>query len=342
MKHANYGFVFASTHRDLSADCYKLPQPLDDADTAHGARFDNKQSCSLAVSIHLFQLAKINSEIKYVANSIVRDVPDYAYPAIRDISAWQSSTLQKLNDWAATIPQTQPPAEYLKLTCELRCLTIKMLLLRPSPAIPNPTSAILRNCHESARRSLQLYERLYKSDLIIYDWITLHGVVFSTITALYCTRAVPEIAQTVEPGSLMEDMSVSLSILSATGEHWSGAKRARDILDDVGKITIRWLRQSRQLFAQRSRSENGAPSGDYAQVGVLGDAQVGQLMGDTADDCNTSGLESTTDFFPGIQFDLCLFPEFEQSREPFGDMVNIDNMMRNLFDDFIPSGPGFC
>ncbi|KAG9185942.1 hypothetical protein G6011_02498 [Alternaria panax] len=183
----------------------------------------NDRSYSMAVSIHLFKLAKLNSEIKYVANSVVRDVPKYAYPAIRDVSAWQSSMMQQLDDWLALTPQMQPPNNYITLICELRCFSVKMLLLRPSLVILSPTGAVSTVCYASARQSLRLYEKLYKSDLIVYDWITLYGVVYSTITALYCTRAVREIAQRVSFEDLMEDMSVSLSILSAAGEHWSGA-----------------------------------------------------------------------------------------------------------------------
>ncbi|KAH8627158.1 hypothetical protein IG631_19176 [Alternaria alternata] len=296
----------------------------------------------MAVSIHLFKLAKLNSEIKYVANSVVRDVPTYAYPAMRDVSAWQSSMMQQLDDWLASIPQIQLPNDYITLICQLRCFSVKMLLLRPSPAIPSPTGAVLTACHASARQSLRLYEQLYKSDLIVYDWITLHGMVYSTITALYCTRAVREIAQRVSPEDLMEDMSVSLSILSATGEHWSGAKRARDILEDVGKSTIRLLRRSREAPAQRQAMGQAEPNVQSLTVDIGDDTQVNQLMGGAENDCPMSGLAQHTDLFSDMQLDLGSFPELQQHQELFGDTVNIDDMMRNLFDDFIPSGQNFC
>lgn len=295
----------------------------------------------MAVSIHLFKLAKLNSEIKYVANSVVRNVPTYAYPAIRDVSAWQSSMMQQLDDWLVSIPQIQAPNDYITLICQLRCFSVKMLLLRPSPAIPSPTSAVLTACHASARQSLRLYEQLYKSDLMIYDWITLHGVVYSTITALYCTRAVREIAQRMNPEDLMEDMSVSLSILSATGEHWSGAKRARDILEDVGKSTIRLLRQNREASTQRRAMDQAESNVQSLPVNVGDGTQVNQLMGGAGNDCTMSGLDQHTDLFSDMQLDLGSFSELQQHQELFGDTVNIDDMMRNLFDDFIPSGQSF-
>lgn len=216
-----------------------------------------------------------------------------------------------------------------------------MLLLRPSPAIPSPAGAVLTACHAVARQSLRLYEQLYKSDLMIYDWITLHGVVYSTITALYCTRAVREIAQKVNPEDLMEDMSVSLSILSATGEHWSGAKRARDILEDVGKSTIRLLRQSREASTQRQAMDQAESNVQSLPVNVGDETPVNQLMGGAENDCTMSGLAQHTNLFSDMQLDLGSFSELQQHQELFGDTVNIDDMMRNLFDDFIPSGQSF-
>jgi hypothetical protein len=314
---------------------------VNDAELIQGVCDNNNQSRSMDMPVHLFKLAKLNSEIKYVANSIVRDVPTYAYPPIRDVSAWQSSMLKQLDDWAAAIPHSQPPNEFIRLTFELRCLSVKMLLLRPSPAIPNPTSAVLTSCHASARHSLQLYEKLYKNDLIVHDWITLHGVVFSIITVLYCTRAVPEIAQKVAPEELMEDMSVSLSILSAIGEHWSGAKRARDIMEDVGRKTIRWLRRNCQISTQRQTQGYTESDVQFPQLDVDGNTQMEQSMSEQGTHYSVPGLTPNLDFFSGFQLDQGLFPELQQRQEPFGDTVNLDDMMRNLFDDFIPSGQNF-
>ncbi|KAJ4330446.1 hypothetical protein N0V87_009993 [Didymella glomerata] len=287
----------------------------------------------MAVSIHFFRLAKLNSEIKYVANSIVRDVPTYAYPAIRDMAVWQSDMLQQLDEWAAAIPQTQPRNEYIAMTCEVRCLAIKMLLLRPSPAIPTPTAAAMTSCHEAARQSLRLYEKLYRSDLIVYDWITLHGVVYSIITALYCIRVVPEIARGIHPEDIMEDLSVGISVLSATGEHWSGAKRARDILEDIGRLTVRWLRKTRQTNLQEQGIDHEV-SGSHHEANTEGNAPMGQPAMQGQNDDN---VPSNLDFLSTFELDLDLFSELQRRQEPFGDTVNIDDMMRNLFDDFIPS-----
>ncbi len=283
--------------------------------------------CSIAPSVHLFKLAKLNSEIKYVANSIVRDVPSYAYPPIQDLAAWQNNMLQRLDVWAEEIPRSQN--EYITTTCQLRYHSIKMLLLRPSPAIPNPGTLILERCYASARQSIQLYNCLYRQDLLLHDWISLHGIVYSLITILYCIRFVPRIAQTLELEDLLSDIGIGLGMLSATGEHWSGAKRARETLDDLSKATVRWLKRNGQHTRRRGAREEPLTS----QI-----VEVNAEHGDQGHSTTTGeGLNlNMPDLGLDGHFDASLFPELHQLQDPFGDSVNLDEIMRTLFDDFIP------
>jgi len=303
----------------------QLPQLLSDGDLTGAPDAPQNPDHSIASSVHIFKLAKLNSEIKYVANSIVRDVPSYAYPPIQDLIAWQQSMLQRLDDWAENIPQSHN--EYIKIVSELRYHSVKMLLLRPSPAIPNPSGDVLKRCHASARHSLQLYTRLYNRDLMVYDWTTLHGVVLSLVTILYCTRAVPDIAHTLDLEEFMSDMSVGLSILSATGEHWSGVKRAREVVDNLGKSTTRWLKRSHQQGVRSDATGNGQMVDTISHAVVEDSGQIAM-----SEDLEL-GLQNLG---PGIQLDINLFPELHQSQDPFGDVAHLDDIMRNLFDDFIP------
>jgi hypothetical protein len=202
----------------------------------------------MSFSIHLFKLAKINSEIKYVANSIVRDAPTspgYAFPTISNIHEWQVDVMQKLDQWASEIPSGGDQEEHIRLTCQIRYHSLRMLLLRPSPAIPMPSTESLKVCYDSACRSIHIYEQLYKNDLLVYSWMTFHGLILSTVTMVYCIRAVPAIARTIELEALMGDFGATLSILSATGEYWPGAKRSRDVLHDLSRTTVRWIQDSR-------------------------------------------------------------------------------------------------
>ncbi|KAF2027757.1 hypothetical protein EK21DRAFT_50905, partial [Setomelanomma holmii] len=196
----------------------RLPNDLDEEDLPGPAPTVGSASC-IAISIHFFKLAKLNSELKYVANSIVREAPSYAYPPITDILAWQRDMLSRFDEWSSRFPRDVSGNTYMETLCEIRYHAMKVLLLRPSPAIPIPSSGALIECHESARKSIRLYDKLYRQELMVHDWITLHGIISATITMIYCLRSVSELAMNVKLEDLVGDTNISLSILGAMGEH---------------------------------------------------------------------------------------------------------------------------
>lgn len=214
-----------------------------------------------------------------------------------------------------------------------------MLLLRPSPAMPKPSVVALTQCHQSACESIRLYNNLYRKNLLIHSWMTFHSLVLSTITLLYCIKVVPQIAQSTKVDHLMGDLSISLSILSATGEHWSGAKRSRDILDELGRSTVRWL-QSLQP-GQDQQSDTRSSTRQASQAGT--EASLSQRI-------SLSSLPGYTSLENDVDADLSInqnpFSEFlmDGSFAEYFDAtesVNVDNIVRDLFQDFIPTHPGF-
>lgn len=287
-------------------------------------------SSPLLYSIHLFRLAKLNSEIKYVANSINRDTPRYAYPVIINILDWQQGMLRQLDQWTSDIPlstDASPNTHHMTLLCRLRGHSIRTLLLRPSPAIPKPTAEALGSCYDSARQSIRIFDELYRKDLLVHSWTTFHSLVLSTLTMLYCLKAAP----TLNTGSdaIMADLSAGLSVLSATGEHWSGAKRCRDILDDLGRSTIQKLTETRP-WQPRSDVSARSPSGhlpapvpieNSVSHGTIGSANTMLDLFNPFDDLLT-GRETITENFED-------------------EFVDMDLIMRDLFQDFIPTGAQF-
>ena len=292
-------------------------------------------------AMHLFKASKLNSEIKYVANSIVRDSPSYAYPAVVSINDWQTSMLRQLDEWASQIPicPNQPSEYYLRTTCQLRYHGLRMLLLRPNPAIPKPSSEALVQCHQSARESIKLFDSLYKKNLLVHSWVTFHALVLSTITLLYCIKVVPEIARDTEIDVLMGDLSISLSVLSATGEHWSGAKRSRDILDELGRSTIRWLRDRNGQFGVTNSHgairEVEGPVVTSTQTTLAG-LDVGISYPNTT--LSMSHGESMNAFSGNAFEDFLMNDSFAEYFEAT-DSINVDTIVRDLFQDFIPTYP---
>ncbi|KAJ4268939.1 hypothetical protein NW762_003010 [Fusarium torreyae] len=320
----------------------RMPIGLSDEQLSNPSQQQTTEvSGEMAFAVHLFRAAKLNSEIKYITQSIVRDSPSYAYPKVVDINDWQTMMLRQLDEWAAQIPGLDSPSElYLRTTCQLRYHGLRMLLLRPSPAIPKPSNDALIQCHQSARESIQLFDQLYKKNLLVHSWTTFHGLVLSTITLLFCIKVVPEISRSTDVDVLMADLSISLSVLSATGEHWSGAKRSRDILDDLGKSTVRYLRDNNTRpdgtvgrFASRGAGQELDPT---LSTEVLDGSGLG-----LPNSRDSTSLMNTNDSMGFIQnpFDDYNFNDSFAGYFEETDSINVDTIVRDLFQDFIPTYP---
>lgn len=279
----------------------------------------NAKPLGIAYSVHLFRAAKINSEIKYVANSIVQEAPRYAYPPQTDIHGWQQSVLQQLDDWQAAIPlPNDQPNNFMQLVCQLRYHGLCLLLLRPSPAIPKPSTTALVLCHKSATESIRILDQMYRQNLLIHNWISLHGIVLSVLTLLYSVKAEPEVARAMPPDVLVTTISSALSILSATGEHWAAAKKCRDILEDLAKATVQWL--------QGQCSANHRPCARSRSV---------RSQAQPAQEAVSDGSSMNMPFLDAAEMDS-IFPPFEGLFSD-GESANIDVMMQSLFQDFIPT-----
>ncbi|KFA56396.1 hypothetical protein S40293_04999 [Stachybotrys chartarum IBT 40293] len=339
----------------LRDEACELRLPLNISDEALGApstvtTLDSTEDFSFA--IHLFKLTRLNSEFKYVANSIVRDVPVYAYPAIIDINQWQRDMLTRLDEWFVALPNRSSQNTYLHTVCEMHYQNLRMALLRPSPAILNPSNDALKTCYEAATRSLVLISETYRSNLLLYSWETLYSLVLSAITRLYTIKRVPDITRSTDPETLLLDMGNWSSMLSAIGEHWSSARRARDTVEEIGRGVVRWLKEANKTQTGNTGGEGELPSPmsrvttsatrprpsdrvDFWEAGSP--PATGTLLTDTGTHL-FAPIEDTSTHDLGLESgDLFSLPGWTDGQMDF-DCDNMDAMIRSLFDDFIPIG----
>jgi hypothetical protein len=63
------------------------------------SRTEEEPPTHMSYAIHMFKLARLNSEMKYILHSISRETPAYAYPAVRCMKTWQTDMLSRLDQW---------------------------------------------------------------------------------------------------------------------------------------------------------------------------------------------------------------------------------------------------
>ena len=322
--------------------------------TGSGAESRKAQEPSdMSNAIHQFRLAQLNSEIKYVLHSISHEPPPHAYPAIPDIYQWQQGIIERLQQWSRQIPQYDAGQEHVIKLAEVKYHGIMMLLLRPSPRLPNPSQDSLKLCYHSAVKSIRLYHELYISDRLAYSWITVHSMFLSIITLLYCIWIVPDIANETKVDTLMADLKAGSNVLSATGEHWPEARRSRDVLDELSSATIRWVMEGgsrKAAGASRSAVSRGKHQHGWGTV----QASRPQLLplipsGGLSDEDHTFIHDSDTnqvsypdltsmDSFIDTELLSTLIGGSEQN-DPFGLTMpmDVDTIIAGLFSDFQPT-----
>ncbi|EXJ72000.1 uncharacterized protein A1O5_04503 [Cladophialophora psammophila CBS 110553] len=195
---------------------------------------------NLSSAIHLFKLARFNSEIKCVLYCVGRQYPPYTQPATSDVARWREDMLNRLRKWKEDIPRQPEGSErcYINHLCEIKYHELIMLVLRPNPVFQHPTKAALRECFASAMKCSKLYHKLYTANKLHYSWISAHSLFLCVITMFYCVWTPNGIADEVEAETLMRALKSTSDILSATGEYWPEANRSRDVLDRISAATM--------------------------------------------------------------------------------------------------------
>ncbi|OQE47311.1 hypothetical protein PENCOP_c001G05500 [Penicillium coprophilum] len=237
----------------------RLPSDVSDDDLPEsicGESPRNRTTSHMTFSIHLFKLARINSEIKYVMHSICRDPPHYAYPPVPNILVWQKEMIERLQTWLADIPGGGEGDAIMKI-CETKYHEMMILVLRPSPGIPEPSEEMLARCFQHAVDLLRGFGELYRQEALLYSRLIVHSVFLSTLIMLHCLWRLPHIASEVQIDEVVADTSISLNILSSIGEYWVEAKRARDCIHELSGATVQKLIRIRSLEAPSSSTRPG-------------------------------------------------------------------------------------
>jgi hypothetical protein len=234
----------------------QLPLDISDSQLAEQitqGRSQEESPSHMTFSTHLFKLARINSEIKYVMHSICRDAPQYAFPPVPDIYLWQKEMIERLQSWRAEIPKASGLEAIAKI-CETKYHEMMILILRPSPGIPEPADDVLTQCFRHAVDLLRGFGELYRQETLLYSRLIVHSIFLSTLIMLHCLWRLPSVASEVQIDEVVADTSISLNILSSIGEYWAEAKRARDCIHELSGATFQRLIKLRSLEAPSTSS----------------------------------------------------------------------------------------
>ncbi|KAL3476915.1 fungal-specific transcription factor domain-containing protein [Aspergillus californicus] len=327
--------------RDEACDI-RFPLTIPDCDliqTGLNQHAYTETTSHMSYSVHLFKLAQMNSEIKYIMHSVNRDAPAYALPAVRDILVWQQDMMRSLGDWHKGTPQNLSGAENMRL-CKIKYHETMILLLRPSPGIPNPSDGMLNECFDHARQLLQEYSVLYAAGNLLYSRLVVHSIFLGTLVMLYCLWRLPWAAAKVTVTDLITEFNTSQNILSSIGEHWAEATQARDCTKQLSTVTVHRLLRTQPATTATGHipqldttlQNNSQPQQQYQADRNDGQVTTEAYSNNNADPWSLSG---TTAAFHASNSDFSnLFDDLLQGDfSGWNGMSDIDGLMRDVFNN---------
>ncbi|KAF7181197.1 hypothetical protein CNMCM7691_000326 [Aspergillus felis] len=334
--------------RDEACDI-RFPLEISDSDLMNiGPDQQYKESPShMSYSIHIFRLALLISETKYVMHSVNRGAPAYAYSQVRDIGDWQKDMIKSLQDWQSSIPQQVGDVNgETALVCKIRYHDTMILLLRPSPGIPNPSDENLEQCFQEAIMLLQGFGDLYGTGHLLYSRLVVHSIFLGTLVMLYCIWRLPHTATKIPVDDLITKFNIAQNILSSIGEHWAEAIRARDCIHELSSVTIRRLLKSQSTVIATSQpvqamthTQHGHIHGpEPVSLPMLQPYQLGTRQGQPFLDVQGSHAEpwvgqSHTTSEEGVSDFANVFDDLLQGDFPgWSGAFDIDGLMGEIFN----------
>lgn len=317
----------------------------------------------MSSAIHLFKVARFNSEIKCVLYCVDRNFPPYTRLAVTDAVGWKSDILHRLGEWRREIPQHSEgsPHHHMNLLCEIKYHELVMLVLRPNPRLQQPDRESLSQCFSSAIGCCKLYRQLYATKALHYGWMSVHSLFLCVMVMFYCVWTPQGIADDTNINCLMHGLKASSDVLSAMGEYWPEATRSRDILDRVSAATIRRFFTKSQAthdaatFGPQSSSAPVHHGGPATSTGWTHSAEIGPGSDSLASTSASSNGNVTADpfitsygmhddaFIPADVFHFFLGNgmDIDAGGGGVGDQNtydDIDEIMYGLFGDSIGGG----
>lgn len=273
-------------------------------------------------------------------HSINRNAPAYALPAVRNILTWQQDMMKSLDNWFQNIPHPPRREETeIVLLCKAKYHETMILLLRPSPGIPNPSDEILGECFSHALMLLQEFSALYATGNLLYNRLVVHSIFLGTLVMLNCIWKLPRAAARIPVDDLISKFNTSQNILSSIGEHWSEATRARDCVKELSTMTIQRLLKTQpaqsESHYQVTDNQRLAPGRSQHQYQV--DRSHGEVTAEgpvhVLTDMWPTGNAQASFEAPASEFSS-LFDDFLQGDFPgWSGMSDIDGLMWDIFNN---------
>lgn len=198
-----------------------------------------------SAALYSVRFDRIIGEIKLMMYRLARSFNRFPWPT--DLTAWQQQKSQACRDLLEDARQDikhrgiaggrAALQDRTMRAVELKFHQCMILLNRPSPAIPQPSSTALMACYESAVATIRIQSDLARFGNMLNSWLTAHAVFVSGITSLYCLWTSPEVRKNTDLETFLQQADSCSKLLTTLSKTWSVASNAQMKFEQLVQLT---------------------------------------------------------------------------------------------------------
>jgi hypothetical protein len=196
-------------------------------------------------SNHIVKLYRLESEIKHVLYHQLQGSSSLAYPRA-DYCLWFRDIQSRLRAWRDEVPTLngnshQESIYSMESWWEAHHCSATLLLHRPNPLVPSPTTESFQTCFDTARRSIQAIKMLQREGRISIIWAWVHHLFLSGLIMVYCLWESVNVRTSASIVDIMTASQDCASTLTALTERFADAGGCRDTFERLSSTTMKWL-----------------------------------------------------------------------------------------------------
>ncbi|KAI1141762.1 fungal-specific transcription factor domain-containing protein [Hypoxylon sp. FL0543] len=192
---------------------------------------------------HIISLYKLESEIKHVLYHQLQG-GTLAYPRA-NYPLWIRDVQPRLYAWKDEIPdisKADPDSIYSQQSWwDARWLNAILLLHRPNPLVPHPTTESLQTCFDAACQLIKAIKTLQRDGRICVIWQWVHSLFLAGLTMIFCLWESPDVREKARVLDIMTTAQDCASTLTALAERFPDASGCRDAFETLSAATLKWL-----------------------------------------------------------------------------------------------------
>ncbi|RFU34000.1 hypothetical protein B7463_g2335, partial [Scytalidium lignicola] len=190
-------------------------------------------------SIHWFKYRRLQSEIR----TVLYENPLPIFPAI-DYADWQTAMQQRIQQWYDEVRQENRRSEAgidrIRLP-EMRELTFRralVLLYRPSPKIPVPSTQGMLELASSSAYVINLYRRFHLENKLFLFWQAIENLFEAGTALMYCYVNASLVRERFTLRLLESLIHSTSTVLWGLVERFPALKGKRDAFDVIASKTL--------------------------------------------------------------------------------------------------------